>query len=101
MDLGGNGGFLGFRIPWESRKSHENPGNPGNPMEILGILGIPWESWEYYDNSKSIHETYIGCYIGINLCHTKQGILLFSWYFELNYIEKNVLICGKHLLDEF
>jgi hypothetical protein len=41
---GRNGGFPGFRIPWES---HGNPGNLGNPM---GILGIPQESLESSEN---------------------------------------------------
>ena len=36
--LGGNGGFLRFRIQWESRESRKNP---GNPMEIQGVQ---WES---------------------------------------------------------
>ena len=75
--LGGNGGFLGFRIPknpvkipgvqWESQEYDGNPGSTmgipgvqwksreydGNPGSTMGILGVHWESWEYNKNPKS------------------------------------------------
>jgi len=71
---GGNGGFLGFRIPknpvkipglqWESWEYNGNPGSTmgilgvqwesweynGNPGSTMGILGVQWESWEYSGN---------------------------------------------------
>jgi hypothetical protein len=91
---GGNGGFLGFRIPenprkipgiqWESREYIGNPGNTmgipgiqwesreynGNPGNTMGIPGIQWKSREYDGNSRGILATYIDYSKDINLCIT-------------------------------
>ncbi len=50
---GGNGGFPGFRIPWEPHGNPGNLGNLGNPGNPVGIPGISWESWESWESRES------------------------------------------------